>query len=254
MSSLYIVAEALEELVSASDNYYLEYEKLPSYNSVVFEEGLEFSLRMVFPDAPETAENFMLNLMLTIDDAEKKIMFSSTLRESRRSYFLGKLSKIKRAILYPAKISEWESFCEEVCTDELLSDLKFIGETMEDEELVTLMSDHIEEISDEVISLIKSVRESKISQKTKLAVLAQLETISLIMHKYKIFGADRVEGSLKTLLAETLINYKELTEDNSNILNLLHAFVGKNLQRMRSISTNIEAAKTIAALLDSTQK
>ena len=63
-----------------------------------------------------------------------------------------------------------------------------------------------------------------------------------------------MEGSLKTLLAETLINYKELTEDESNLLSPLHTFISKNLARMRSISSNIEAAKTIVALLESSQK
>ena len=254
VSSIIIIAEALEELVKATDYHYEEFAELENFDEVSFEAGLEFSLKKVFPNTPETAENFMLNLMLAIDDAEKKINFASLLKENRRKFFVRKLSKLKRTILYPTTGDSWSDFCTKVCTEELLEDLKFIGEAMEEGDVAVLINDHVDEITKDVADLIKKVRASKISKKTKLAVLSQLETIALMMQKYVIFGADRMEGSLKTLLAETLINYKELTEDESNLLSPLHTFISKNLARMRSISSNIEAAKTIVALLESSQK
>lgn len=251
VSSIVILAEALEQLVQARDFYDEAYsnELNGHREAVAFESGLNFSLRKMFKENKLSAEDFMLNLMLTIDDAEAKIQNSGILKESRKNYFVRKLSKLKRVLLYQSSSSGWDYFCDNICTEELLEDLKFIGEAMEDNELGTLIEADVSILEANVRELLDLARKSKISNKTKLAISAQLETILHILSEYKIFGADRMEGKLKILLSETLINYQELTETDNKLLGSLHLFIGENLKKMRSVASNIEAVKTIAALL-----
>jgi len=255
VSSLYILAESLDEIVSVTENEWDSYGDMPTDRdgNVAFEDGLNYALAKIFPDNAHTAESFMCTLIGTIDDAERKVRHAPSLTQNRRRYFTTKLVRLKKSLIFPASRGSWNDFCENVCDEEFREDLKFIGEAMLDNNLAALINDEVDAMQTEVNELLALVNSSSLSVKVKQALLIQLESISSILSKYKIFGADRLEDRLKVILADTLVNYAEFVEEDKPLMGKLHSFIAQNLKRMRVTAANIEAAKTVAGLISGDQ-
>lgn len=214
-----------------------------------FIETLEKVLDELFPDHPERAEDFILNLLNSIDASITEVQKHTRLSSSKKKFFIRKLTIVRSTILYPSQNGTWEEFLNLICDEELVDDLEHVGESMLEYGVSPDLSEYIDEIYTSAVELISLIKDSALSDEVKAALLASLESIISIIHKVQIYGADLSEEKIKMLLADVIVHYAELKSADGKLLNKISEFISTNLTRMRGAANNIEAVKTVAKVL-----
>jgi len=250
--SLHSISNTLHffKMISDDVTFYDETRHLKNDDELSFEDGLIYCLfKMDDEEYSDNPQDFLSGLLSSIDTAMKQLTSSPHLTDTKKEYFSTKLAYIKKTILFPKTDTNWSNFIAETCSDDILNELDFLGETLTDHGISTNFFDEVDDISTSLKELLDDVRKSDLPLNVKSALIATVSSALDLLKRSEMLGADLTEERVKILLAETLIYYTELTSLAPDILSKAHKIIPRVLSIFRGTASNIEAAKTVASAL-----
>lgn len=240
-NSIIQIAQALRNFKT-----FTERQKL---GSMPFDQGLNKCLKGIYGDEAILAEIFIVDMVQSSAEAAELFKKRGNLTTRRRKYFLRKLSRLQRAMLAPLSRGTWRSFVDEMCDDEFVDDLEFIGESLYESGLLQDFSSHIDEMLSDTAELMELIKTSGLKDTTKKSLNIHLESVMEILSRARIVGASGVERELKGLLAEAIMAQPELVGTNDSLKKGLYGYISKSLSWTRGAANNIEAIDTFAGFL-----